>query len=126
MEPEELGAKILFLIRSRSDAGMFNLPNLRDELWGPNYSSRPQYSDRHKREIDLALAEAFAWLEAQALVVPAQGINGQNGWRHLSRRAKKFVDEIDVAAFTAARRLPKESLHPSISNPVWQEFIRGQ
>ena len=35
-EPEELGAKMLFLIRRRHDAGQFNIGNLRIELWKPS------------------------------------------------------------------------------------------
>jgi hypothetical protein len=108
LEPEELGAKMLFLLRSRPDA-MFNMVTLREELW--SQSDRPQYSPNRKQEIDLAIAEALAWLEAQGLIVPAQGMNGQNGWRYLSRRARKFEDETDFANFAVARRLPKESLH---------------
>jgi hypothetical protein len=65
LEPEELGAKILFLIRSRHDAAMFNVVNLRNELWNTNHSGGPQYPYERKKEIDLALAEALAWLEAQ-------------------------------------------------------------
>src|SRR5437870_3989200 len=111
LEPEELGAKMLFLLRSRTEA-MFNTVNLREELWSQSLCGRPQYSPNRKQEIDLAIAEALAWLEAQGLIVPAGGMNGQNGFRHLSRRARKFEDETDFANFAVARRLPKESLHP--------------
>lgn len=126
LEPEELAAKMLFLIRRRSDAAMFNLGNLRGELWGRSFSGTPQYPRERQKEIDLALAEALAWLEAQGLIVPAEGRNGQNGWRHLSRRARKFENETDFQNFAVARRLPKETLHPRISDVVWQAFIRGQ
>jgi uncharacterized protein (TIGR02391 family) len=126
LEPEELAAKMLFLIRSRSDAGMFNTNNLRIELWSQSFSGRHQYPRERQKEIDLALAEALAWLEAQGLIVPAEGLNGQNGWRRLSRRARKFENDFDFRNFTVARRLPKEALHPKISDVVWQAFIRGQ
>jgi uncharacterized protein (TIGR02391 family) len=126
LEPEELAAKMLFLIRRRSDAAMFNTGNLRIELWSQSFSGRPQYPWERKKEIDLALAEALAWLEAQGLIVPAEGMNGNNGYRHLSRRARKFESETDFRNFAAARRLPKETLHPRISDVVWQAFIRGQ
>jgi uncharacterized protein (TIGR02391 family) len=124
LEPEELGAKMLFLLRSRTER-MFNLATLREELWSQSLSDRPQYSPNRKQEIDLAVAEALAWLDAQGLIVPAEGMNGQNGWRHLSRRARKFEDEKDFTNFAVARRLPKESLHPRIAQSVWQVFMRG-
>jgi uncharacterized protein (TIGR02391 family) len=79
-----------------------------------------------KKEIDLAIAEALAWLEAQGLIVPAEGMNGNNGWRHLSRRARKFQNEAEFANYAIARRLPKETLHASISGPVWMSFMRGE
>jgi uncharacterized protein (TIGR02391 family) len=126
LEPEELGAKMLFLLRARSDAAMFSPSNLRGELWSQSYSGRPQYPPQRRKEIDLAIAEAFSWLEAQGLFVPAEGMNGQHGFRHLSRRAQRFQSDLDFKSFTAARRLPKEVLHPRISDVVWQAFIRGQ
>jgi hypothetical protein len=49
-------------------------------------------------EIIDALTEAWAWLEAQGLVVPAQGTNGQNGWRRLSHRARRMESEADFAS----------------------------
>jgi uncharacterized protein (TIGR02391 family) len=126
LEPEELGAKMLFLIRSRQDAGMFNLPNMRSEVWSTNLANCAQYPQNRKREVDLAIAEALAWLEAQGLVVPAEGMNGQNGWRHFSRRALKFQNEAEFVDYSIARRLPKENLHPRISGPVWMSFMRGE
>jgi uncharacterized protein (TIGR02391 family) len=68
----------------------------------------------------------FRVVEAQGLIVPEHGINGQSGWRLLSRRARRFQDEADFHSFAAARRLQKDSLHPKIATVVWEEFIRGQ
>jgi hypothetical protein len=114
LEPEELGARMLFLIRSRPDAAPFNLSTLRGELWTQNLD-RQLYPRHRKAEIDLAIAEAFAWLEAQGLIVPA---SAGNGWRHLSRRARKFENETDFRSFATARLLSKEMLHPKISRPA--------
>jgi Protein of unknown function (Hypoth_ymh) len=125
LEPEELDAKILFLIRGRRDAGQFNIGTLRSELWNHRNYGPAQYPLNLKTEIDLAIAEALAWLEAQGLVVPAEGMNGINGWRHFSRRARKFQNEAEFTNYAVARRLPKEALHPGISGPVWMSFMRG-
>ena len=81
LEPEELGARMLFLIRSRPDAAQFSLSTLRGELWTQNFD-RQLYPRHRKAEIDLAIAEAFAWLEAQGLIVPG---SAGNEWRHLSQ-----------------------------------------
>jgi uncharacterized protein (TIGR02391 family) len=125
LEPEELAAKMIFLIRRRDGTDMFNVGSLRNELWTQNLG-QPLYPMNRKREIDLAIAEALAWLEAQGLIVPADSANGPNGWRHFSRRAARFESEADVDQFMIARRLPRDALHPRVANVVWQEFIRGQ
>ena len=124
LEPEELGAKLLFLAKTRRE-GMFSPDQMASELWstvplGPDYP-------RHRRsEILLALGEAWAWLEAQGLIVPAESPNGRIGWRVLSRRARKFENPAEFANYAVARRLPKETLHPRISGPVWMSFMRGE
>src|SRR5207244_11323042 len=70
-------------------------------------------------------AKAWSWLEAQGLIAPAESPNGRNGWRVLSRRARKFENAAEFANYAVARRLPKEALHPRISGPVCTSFMRG-
>lgn len=125
LEPEELASKVLFLIGPT--AAMFHPGNMRGEIWSQHIQPPPPAEwQQRQNEVNLALAEAFAWLEAQALIVPAEGLNAQSGWRFLSRRARRFRSEENFQSFVAARRLRKDVLHPKISNVVWQEFIRGQ
>ncbi|HUZ91802.1 MAG TPA: TIGR02391 family protein [Methylocella sp.] len=112
-------------MRQREASGL-NLEGMMREPWGAITPGRPQYSQHTKAAAQAAIAEAFAWLQAQGLVIPQIGINGANGWVTLSRRARKFENEADFRSFATARLLPKEMLHPKISNVVWQEFIRGQ
>jgi hypothetical protein len=50
-------------------------------------SGQPQYLRQNENEINLALSEAWAWLQAQGLIVPDME-NGQHGWLVLSRRAR--------------------------------------
>lgn len=129
LEPEELGAKLLFLLRKREFMNnTFHPSNLRGELWTrvriPGHSS--PYPENRRDEIDVALAEAWAWLEAQGLVIPAIDANGSNGWRIFSRRAKRFESEAEFAQYALARVLPKEILDPRIANKVWMAFMRGE
>jgi uncharacterized protein (TIGR02391 family) len=84
------------------------------------------YPREYQRAIGLALTEAWAWLEAQGLVVPEDDMNGRNGWRRLSRRAQKFENAAEFANYAVARMLPKEALHARISGPVWMSFMRGE
>ena len=81
LEPEELAAKLLFLIRNRSNLdGRYHAGNLENELWH-DVPGQPSYPRGRQTEISLAMAEALAWLEAQGLAVPDAGLNGSNGWR---------------------------------------------
>jgi uncharacterized protein (TIGR02391 family) len=133
LEPEELGAKLLFLMRRRvhnhaspfHGNGLLHCGNLQLEPFNPlgNYARYPQSA---LEQFELAFAEAWSWLEAQGLLVPAPGSNGSNGFRVLSRRARKFEDEIDVARFSVARLLPKDALNQRIAATVWSAFMRGE
>jgi uncharacterized protein (TIGR02391 family) len=132
LEPEELGAKLLLLMRKRLEnrpnpAGanrevLFHCGNLQSEP----YHDEKGYPENTRDHFYLAFAEAWAWLEAQGLLVPAPGSNGASGFRVLSRRARKFEDEVDLAKFASARRLEKEALHATMSPRVWTAFMRGE
>ena len=125
LAPEELAGTMLFLLRQRRE-GTFHPGNMQSELWGNQSRGLPGYPRDREADITLALAEAWAWLEAQGLIIPAEGINGQNGWRRLSRRARAMESENDFAGFRVARLLPKDILHPKIGNTVWLAFARGE
>lgn len=131
LAPEELGAKILFLMRARSSRQEYQfgflLSALEAELWPQTFGGQRRTYPLNKRdEVGLALTEAWAWLEAQGLLVPANGTNGQIGRRVLSRRARAMASEAEFANFKIARLLPKEVLHPQIANRVWGAFVRGE
>lgn len=121
LEPEELAAKLLFLIRKRISASphMVILSNLIGELRGG-------YPDEKLDQAVLAMTEAWLWLEVQCLLIPAPSQVGNATWRVLSRRARKFENEEDFASLAAARLLPAEVLHPAMRKVVWQAFMRGE
>ncbi len=133
LEPEELGANLLFLMRRRVDNhaspfhvnGLLHCGNLQSEPFNL-LGNHPRYPQSERDHFELAFAEAWSWLEAQGLLVPASGSNGSNGFRVLSRRARKFEDETDVARFSVARLLPKEALNQRIAATVWSAFMRGE
>jgi uncharacterized protein (TIGR02391 family) len=116
---------MLFLLRQRFGGAMFHPNNLVSELWSQGLSGNPQYPFQRQREVSIAAMEAWGWLGAQGLIVPEPDINGQNGWRVLSRRTRKFENEAEFANYALARRLPKETLNPRISENVWMSFMRG-
>ncbi len=124
LEPEELGAKLLFIYRQHGGRE-FHFGNLIAELPG-GMTGRPPYARDQHGQINRAIREAAAWLEAQGLLIPADGTNGTNGWKELSRRAYKFQDAWEFATYIAARRLDRTSLHPAIRERVWAAFMRNE
>jgi uncharacterized protein (TIGR02391 family) len=125
LEPEELGAKLLFLIRAYGGT-MMTAGSMEMGIWDFDVPANLKYPDARKHAVGVAIREAWGWLEAQGLLVPPDTINGANGYRTLSRRALKFQSEAEFANYAAARRLPKEALHARISGPVWMAFMRGE
>lgn len=127
LEPEELGAKLLFLARRRfGNGGSFHPQNLESELLNQTGRPGPGYVSPRGEELTLAYTEAWMWIEAQALIVPEPGMNGRNGWRRFSRKARNFENEAAFEGFLHAKKLPKEYLHRLISEPVWLAFVRGE
>lgn len=128
LEPEELGAKLLFLAKARQkfDGDMFYPSSVETEIWEADTRGQPSYPRNRQAAIALAFSEAWAWLEAQGLIVPAADTNGRNGWRVLSRRARRFESEAEFANYAVARMLPREALLPKIREKVWMAFMRGE
>ncbi len=121
LPPEELAAKMIFIMRRRRAQGPgYHPDNIVNEL-----IDRDGYRSHHD-EVQLAFAEAWGWLEAQALLVRAAGMNGTHGWRRLSRRALQYENEKDLSGFAVATLLPKKILHQSIAERVWLSFVRGE
>jgi uncharacterized protein (TIGR02391 family) len=121
LEPEELASKMLFLLRARPER-QFHPTNL---VLGLSMAGAVQYPQARHRDVELAVAEALAWLQAQALLVSDEGIGGNNGWVRLSRRAQRFENEAEFTDYRTSRLLPKELLHPTIATTVWLSFMRG-
>jgi uncharacterized protein (TIGR02391 family) len=129
LEPDALGAKTLALLCKRGpnqNQGMFHLGNLMRELWAyptlPGYQS--PFPQSKRSEIDLAISEAWAWLEREGLLVPAPDINGHNGWRVLGRRARGYAQNVDTSRRAAPITFPKELLHPHILEKAWPAYLR--
>jgi uncharacterized protein (TIGR02391 family) len=76
--------------------------------------------------IDVALAEAWQWLESQLLIVRAPGVNGTNGYRILGRRAAGLHTAEQFKAFRQGLAFPKDLLHPAIAERTWIAIMRGE
>jgi uncharacterized protein (TIGR02391 family) len=124
LEPEELGAKLLFVAKQHRD--MFSLIGFEHEIWEAEMRGQPTYPRNQKAAVALALAEAWAWLEAQGLIVSAPDQGHGTSYRVLSRRARRFQSEAEFANYAVARMLPREALHSKIADKVWMAFMRGE
>jgi uncharacterized protein (TIGR02391 family) len=120
LEPEELGAKILLVLRGRT--GSLHRANLSGELFGAH--GQPGYAREYSERVGLAVTEAWTWLESEGLLVPTD--DGDHGWRRMSRRAQRMTSEADFSSFRKARLLPRDLLHRQIAEPVWRAFVRGE
>ncbi len=85
-----------------------------------------QYPSNNRGEVEIAVREAWAWLEGQALLIKHPGYMEPNHVRALSRRAVKLASESDAQPALSFRRLPKETLHCEIREDVWALYHRGK
>lgn len=124
LEPEELGAKLLFSTKQGRD--MFTLIDFEEGICRADMRGGPTYRSNRKEDVSLALAEAWAWLGAPGLIIaaPSQG-HGNTDFRVLSRRARRLQSETEFASYAVARMLTREALHARTADKVWMAFMRG-
>jgi uncharacterized protein (TIGR02391 family) len=123
LDVEELAGVLLAHLNSYGEGGgnsvsqwgKINKRNFFNEL-----DQHPQYPGRQP-EVNLALMEAWSWLQGESLLVATPA-----DWFHLSRRAKGLKTLGDFAAYRKANLLPKGQLHPLISTKVYPAFLRGE
>jgi uncharacterized protein (TIGR02391 family) len=130
MEPEELGAHLLMAIKAEIEPprrqmvhSNNDMNQLARRLLGLDHSDLLPTNREAERE--RAMVEAWHWLEAQGLLVPASRTNGQNGWRVPSRRAMQFSSVAEFVPYAVARRLDPGMLNLRIRAKVWGAFVRG-
>lgn len=129
LEPEELAVHVLLdtlrRVSPRQSGGMVVPGNdyigVMQRLLGGDDPRQDPRGD----EVALAYSEAWAWLEAQGLMVPASGSNGPAGWRVPSRRARRFSSPADLVPFRITRMLDRDMLNERIREEVWGAFLRG-
>ncbi len=93
---------------------------------GAAQSQPSQYPSERGADLELAIREAWAWLEGSALLVEDLRWIPPHRFRRLSRRAQQLAKEPDARKVFAARRIPKEALHPKIREDVWALYHRGK
>ena len=115
--PEELAETILQLACERRGKDHIHLQSLMSDIDGYPQARRP--------DAELALAEAWHWLTVQGFLIPEPGMNGNNGWVLLSRRAQTILSDNSFKTYARSVSFPKTLLHPSIADKVWIDIVRG-
>ena len=127
LAPEEIAGVIVVQLNGRFGEKKFHPGNLKNELWSTTHGNQPQYPKDRKAEVQLALSEAWSWLEVNILIVPASDTtNANNGWRALSRRARQLKTKEDFDGYRRAQQFPRSMIHPVIADRVWLSLIRGE
>lgn len=130
LEPDELGLRMLPVLAAWPHQGNpMELDRFLPSVVGDGRSRDflGQFPLDHRRpQIELALREAWAWLEGAALIIQSSNYRPPTSARMLSRRAQQLAREPDPRRAFSARRIPKNSLHPKIREDVWALYHRGK
>jgi uncharacterized protein (TIGR02391 family) len=130
LEPDELGLRILQVLRSLpAHAQQHQLDTFTYSVIGhprtPNAGSA--YPALSLADVQNAIREAWAWLEGQGLLLPdSRYVDQGAGPRVLSRRASRLATESEPRRALSAQRLPQAALHPKIREDVWALYHRGK
>ena len=124
LAPEELAETILQLACERREKDLIHLQSLTSDIRGTRGVS-DGYPQERESDAELALAEAWHWLTVQGLLIPAPGVNGNNGWMLLSRRAQTILSDNSFETYARSVSFPKTLLHPTIADKVWIDIVRG-
>lgn len=132
LEPDELGLRMLPVLAEWHPRNplyqsvQLGLQAFIDATLGPASQPSQQYPAERRPEIELAVREAWAWLEGSALLIKKPGYREPNVVRQLSRRAQRLAKELNPRRVLSARRLSQDTLHPVIREDVWSLYHRGK
>ncbi|HVW64230.1 MAG TPA: TIGR02391 family protein [Nitrosospira sp.] len=119
LEPEEVAGVVLVHLRFLEEAGRGSLNRYNFSL---NYTYN-DYPAQYHTKIAEVLMEGWMWLEREGFLAPKPGADGS--WFFITRRGMKVNSICDVAIYRKSNLLPKNQLHPLISQKVWATFLRG-
>jgi uncharacterized protein (TIGR02391 family) len=125
LPPQDVAPIILRLAREfRPRPQHIHVTDITHQVHGPPPHDKG-YPQNKKPAAERAINIAWNWLERQGLLIPAGDVNGQNGWRDLSDDAERIAAGADMQSFIDAAAFPKELLHSTIRDDVWDELARG-
>jgi uncharacterized protein (TIGR02391 family) len=124
LAPEELAFSLLQVANTNIQNGLVH----RDVVVNVDSQAgqAPPYEQQQQGHVEISLIEALHWLEVNALLIPAPGINGNNGFRIFSRRGRELLERNQFDSFQRAAAFPKALLHEAIADRVWISLERGE
>jgi uncharacterized protein (TIGR02391 family) len=125
MAPEELSRILLNLTNQHLQNGIVQFSSLKAIIDVSIYQKK-NHTQNILIEIELALAEAWNWLMVQGILIPAAGVNGNNGWVRLGRKARNLLELDSFYKYANSVAFPKSLLHPLIADHVWLDLARGE
>jgi uncharacterized protein (TIGR02391 family) len=120
LEPEDLGAILIDMLHRNRMGARFALSNIEMPLWN---AQSPGYPHQKRQAVGRALAEAWAWLQTEGLMMPDP--EQPNGWFCLTRRGERLKSSVDIEAYRKGSLLPASALHPGLVEKVRPMFLRG-
>lgn len=126
--PEELAGHVLLALRETLNkyghSQMLSL-GLVDNLFQSSQDGLGVYVTGDRIQLTRAITEAWVWLEAQGLLIPADGPNRPN-FRILSRRGYAITAIEHFKDFAASRGLNRATLHPTVGASAWLQYMSGR
>ena len=124
LSQEELAEVVLQLAMEHRQNNIINIQSIAAHING-TLGMNNGYPQNRRREAEIALAEAWNWLTVQGLLIRDPGVNGNNGYMLLGRRAEALLASNGFKSYARSVNFPKSLLHPSIVDEVWIDFARG-
>lgn len=124
LAPEELAEVVLRLADEHKQNNLAHIQAVTKPIYG-TMGIDDGYPEHRRKDAELAIAEAWNWLWIQGLLIPEPGINGNNGFMQISRRARSVLTNNTFKTYARSVGFPKGLLHPSIAEEVWLDIVRG-
>ena len=119
MDPEEL-AGLLLAALNLSGQRQFSR---RNTMLAVTQGTPSYFQPQVAQSLAPVLAEAWAWLERECLIVDKPT---DEHWQVLSRRARSIDTPERFEEYRGSSAFPRALLHPAIEREAWQSFSRGR
>jgi uncharacterized protein (TIGR02391 family) len=125
--PEDL-APILIRLAQEAGGSSFWPPGVAEIKHGTGLETTVDfaYTIYKKPQVEALISEAWECLRRDGLIMPAPGINGQNGRMVLTSAGANIASQQDFDHVRAARAFPKALLHPAIADKVFASLMRNE